>query len=469
MLPNLHEKIRGELKESIQNTTAVCLTTDCWTSRTTTSYMSVTCQYIEDFTLRSSLLDCFILTERHTAEQLAFKLNQVAQEWKIKDKVVACVTDNATNIKKAVGDILKWNHVSCFAHSLNLVVRHALDDAPSIQTIIKKLKAMAEYIRRSTVATEKLRQMQQSMGQPQLRPKMDVVTRWNSTFYMQQRILEIKEPLVSTSALLNPQEPTLSHAEWEALEEACAVLAPFEEVTKEMSSESFVTGSKAILISRGLQRFVVKKQRTPPQKPSCDVNALASQINNRFGNLEKVSVLADATFLDPRFKRHGFVTEIYANQTMSRVESATMRAGTQPSSPAVSEESEEAAAASPQSETVPEFWADFEERVTNLRPDVQSPQAVALLEVKGYLSEQLIPCIADPLQWWKARAQVYKNLCTVMKTRLCIVATSVPSERIFYKTGQFVSNRRSHRTTDKVCQLAFLNANLKGVLPRETV
>lgn len=40
-------------------------------------------------------------------------------------------------------------------------------------------------------------------------------------------------------ALLNPQEPALSHAEWEALEETCTVLSPFEEVTREMSSERY--------------------------------------------------------------------------------------------------------------------------------------------------------------------------------------------------------------------------------------
>lgn len=110
---------------------------------------------------------------------------------------------------------------------------------------------------------------------------------------------------------------------------------------------------------------------------------------------------------------------------------------------------------------VPVFWADFEERVTNIRPDVQSPRAAALLEVKGYVSEPLLGRTSDPLEWWKARAQIYKNLCIVMKSRLCIVATSVPLERIFSKTGLIVSDRRSHLTTDKVSQLAFLNANLK--------
>ena len=75
--------------------------------------MSVTCHYIQDFVLKSNLLDCFIITESHTAEHLAYKLDKVTQ-WEIKGKIAACANDNASNILKAVRELLKWNHVSCF-------------------------------------------------------------------------------------------------------------------------------------------------------------------------------------------------------------------------------------------------------------------------------------------------------------------------------------------------------------------
>lgn len=97
-----------------------------------------------------------------------------------------------------------------------------------------------EYVRTSTMASAKLREVQQQMGQATLWPKQDVVTRWNSKFYMLQRILQINEPLVSTLALVNPQLPALTLAELETLKEACDVLQPFEEVTVEMSSERYV-------------------------------------------------------------------------------------------------------------------------------------------------------------------------------------------------------------------------------------
>ena len=53
-------------------------------------------------------------------------------------------------------------------------------------------------------------------------------------------MLKMTEPLVSTLALVNPQLPALTLAEWETVEEACDVLQPFQEVTVEMSSERYV-------------------------------------------------------------------------------------------------------------------------------------------------------------------------------------------------------------------------------------
>lgn len=239
MLPNLFEKVRAELQEQIRTAPAVCLTTDCWTSNTTTSYMSVTCHYITDFKLRSNLLDCFVVAESHTSQNLAQELSRVAKEWGIQDKIAACVTDNASNIVKAVNDILKWNHVRCFAHLLNLTVRSSVHQT-EIQALILKVKSIAEYVRRSTVASAKLREMQLQMGQVQLRMKQDVATRWNSTYFMMQRAIEIKEPLVSTMALLNPLLPALTPEEWDITKEVCDILKPFEEVTVEMSSERYV-------------------------------------------------------------------------------------------------------------------------------------------------------------------------------------------------------------------------------------
>lgn len=91
IIPDLYRKTQEKIKEKVDRAEAVCLTTDCWTSRTTTFFMSVTCHFIDDFKMETVLLECFQMGVRHTADNLADQLLRVAREWNIEDKVAACV------------------------------------------------------------------------------------------------------------------------------------------------------------------------------------------------------------------------------------------------------------------------------------------------------------------------------------------------------------------------------------------
>ena len=78
----------------------------------------------------------------------------------------------------------------------------------------------------------------------------------------------------------------------------------------------------------------------------------------------------------------------------------------------------------------------------------ESPTALALIELRAYVAEGPLQTKKDPLEWWKSRQIVYPRLSKLAKKYLCIVATSVPSERIFSKAGQLISVRRN-RLKDK--------------------
>ena len=126
LLPAKYNQAVDSVKKILATTSAVTLTTDSWTSICTQNYIAVTAHYItENFHLGSCLLDCFKFTDRHMAENLKTELLKVVDEWGIKDKIVAVVTDNAANIQAAVR-LAGFKQVSCFAHSLNLVVQNAL-------------------------------------------------------------------------------------------------------------------------------------------------------------------------------------------------------------------------------------------------------------------------------------------------------------------------------------------------------
>ena len=232
-IPKLFDKERALLQERVSKATAVCLTTDSWTSRTTTSSMSVTCHFIENYKMVSCILDCFQFSDIHTSENLAEELLRVAKEWQVERKVICCVTDNAANIVKAIRS-LKWPHHPCLAHTINLIVRDALK---VIIHTVDKVKSLVEYFHKNTTATEKLKLTQRQMGLPELKPKQDCITRWNSTFHMLKRITESKEAIISTLAIMNAPVNLLSQDEWEVIREACSVLEPFEQITVEFKAE----------------------------------------------------------------------------------------------------------------------------------------------------------------------------------------------------------------------------------------
>ena len=70
-------------------------------------------------------MDCFEFSDGHTSENSAEEMLKVAKEWNEENKVVCCVSDNRPNITKAI-KTLKWTHHPCLAHTISLIVSHAL-------------------------------------------------------------------------------------------------------------------------------------------------------------------------------------------------------------------------------------------------------------------------------------------------------------------------------------------------------
>uniref|UniRef100_A0A3Q3FFT6 BED-type domain-containing protein n=1 Tax=Labrus bergylta TaxID=56723 RepID=A0A3Q3FFT6_9LABR len=431
IIPELYRRTHEKVQERVDKAEAVCLTTDCWTSRTTTSFMSVTCHFISDFQNVSVLLDCLEMSDRHTADNLAEQLLRVAREWNIVHKVVACVSDNAANVVKAIQNT-GWPHLFCFAHTLNLIVHSGI---AAIKPTVDKVKA--------------------TLGLPELRLKQDCPTCWNSTYYMLERILQNREAVITTLALTNPRLATLSPEEWEEMQQACNVLKPFEEVTVEISA------SKVILLARGLQKIASSHQRAagnlsePVRKL---VDNICSQMSHQFHKIESHVLLSEAAALDPRFKKKAFRQDEAADNVFHRLCNSAARM-TFPNQQAEGEE-EGAEAQEGSSTQESAVWKEFDEQVFGLVTSSRNPTADSVLEVRGFIEEPLVPRSSNPLTWWQSRRVVYPRLCEFMKRRLCIVATSVPSERVFSKTGQIVSERRSRLSSSKVRQLVFINANL---------
>ena len=404
--------------------------------------------------MESCLLDCSKFGERHTQENLKQELIRITKEWKIEDKVV---TDNAANIVNAV-KLAKFKHLPCFSHTLNLVVQKGMQ---KLKTLRQKVKAIIEHFHRRTVAAEKFAslQLQINPNKPALKLKNDVLTRWNSTYEMFDRIANVQEPLKATLGVLHNPVENLSTEERQTLPEICNVSKPFDLVTKEICAEKSVTVSKIIVLVNGLLSACQRiNQSLNSEIAKTAMATPISNINTRFENVENQPILARATLLDPRFKRNGFrsassyekayqeiVQEVCSQKNVDFVYQNEVRGREEENSNAHLDDL---------------LCGDFERRNSE---DLQRGMArsSAIVEVRQYVNEAYISRRDNPLLWWKNRENVYIHLSKMAKAQLCMMATSVPCERVFSKCGQVISDRRSRLNPKQVNMTMFLNCNFE--------
>jgi len=68
------------------------------------------------------------------------------------------VSDNGINIKKAIIDAFGIEkHLSCFAHTLNLVLAKVIEEDSTVKDFCAKIKAIVKYFKKSVIAADQLR------------------------------------------------------------------------------------------------------------------------------------------------------------------------------------------------------------------------------------------------------------------------------------------------------------------------
>lgn len=190
------------------------------------------------------------------------------------------------------------------------------------------------------------------------------------------------------------------------------------------------------------------------------VRLLKLGLDERFKLIEQSGTFALTTFLDPRFKVQGFADKNEATKTKERVRklvAAIISKEENITAPTVP-----LATNSDPDDLSP--WNIFDKMVASSTGQ-GTPLSRAIKEVDMYLSDELLPRkdqagnLNCPLEWWKKHQYVYPNLKKIYATHCNIVATSVPCERMFSKTGLILNERRTRLTTSKVEQIMFLNVN----------
>nr|XP_022910336.1 zinc finger BED domain-containing protein 1-like [Onthophagus taurus] len=466
MLPALFEKCRLRVKELLTEAKRICITTDCWTSINNEAYIAVTAHYVDDkFNLKSLLLECKNLPGNHTSANLAECLDTVVTDWNIKEKVLLGISDNAYNIVNAMETRLKWNHFGCLAHTLNLIVNAGLKCDDNIVSIIEKVKKIVAFFKRSTTSSAKFLTYQRNNGNNNpLKLLQDIPTRWNSTFYMLERFIQLEEAVKATTALLSTNLPILEQKEWQILKELVQILKPFESATKIFSGDTYGTAAIVIPVVNGLTDICAKLL----QKDLSDcikkvLQIFQSGIKNRLEKVHENRILCGASFCDPRFKLHAFTNQtaqgLVKEQMISAVTDMIVKVsnsneGTQDQNIRINS-SEEV------NDDELSVWSAFDKNTSDkaVPQETSSTSTRAIIEIERFLECGLIPRNEDPLKWWRINGYQYPYLKRVAQEKLSALCTSVPCERVFSKAGLVITDKRSRLSTTKANMILFLNVN----------
>ncbi|XP_053180810.1 E3 SUMO-protein ligase ZBED1-like [Scomber japonicus] len=316
VIPELYEVCRSEAETELKQAPFLALSTDSWTSRATTSYLTVTVQYISDWELKGYVLQTCPVYERHTSAHLTQELKQAVTEWKLEREniTIPATRDNAPNIHDT--DVF-GPHIGCFAHVLNLAAKKAVA-LNAVSRLLGKVRKIVTFFHKSTTAAQVLTNKQHMLNIPEHKLIHDVGTRWNTAHDMLEHYVEQQPAIFSAmvdKAVKNRGKDMamLTDSELKLAEDLIQLLNPLKKMTTLMSSESTPTSSMILpLKTMTLKSMTLHAEDSPTIREA--KLAITKDLEKRYTDPDLRDYLHRATVVGPRFKSLPFLDEAARDQ-----------------------------------------------------------------------------------------------------------------------------------------------------------
>ncbi|XP_057426336.1 zinc finger BED domain-containing protein RICESLEEPER 2-like [Lotus japonicus] len=249
----------------------------------------------------------------HSGQELAKIVNDFLVDWGIEGKIFSLTLDNAKSndtLEKSLRDRLKNNksllcdgeffHVRCCAHILNLIVQDGLDVA---NDALSKIRESVKYVRATQGRRDVFKVYVEKHGidkETKVGLRLDVVTRWNSTYLMLKSALVYRRAFKELALDDSHYKSLPSDEDWERGKKICEVLLPFYDITNMFSGSTYPTSNlyfmqvwiiECLLFQNkthedAVIRDMIKEMQLKFDKYWCDYSV----------------ILALASVLDPRLK-----------------------------------------------------------------------------------------------------------------------------------------------------------------------
>ena len=457
LIPDVYERVKSAVMKQFHGMDYISLTTDIW-SNSDKSLMSLTGHWInKDFTLHQTTLNASSIPGSHTGEAMHLEFNKMLSDWDLqKEQVHVVLRDNASNAKAAF-NLAGVDHQGCFVHTIQLVVHDAIKEQRSVNDMLSISRRIAGKFSHSQLANSNLQKIQKSQGLPEHHIIQDVPTRWNSTFYMLERIVSQKLALVEFASTYECDSMTAN--QWKLAQTVLETLRPFEVLTREASAK---TATQAMVIPsvRMMQRVL---QRLECKGIQTIRDSLLESLEKRFSNVEDIQLQAVATFLDPRYKSKFFVKAETEYKVKEWLHDAHAEHHGDPEPEPLNEENEEnmddeevEEAGSADSVSLGAMYDDF---LVESGSDTASTPTLSQ-EIQSYASDVLLKRNQDPLAWWKLNEGRFRKLAKLARRFLSAPASSVPSERLFSEAGGMYTAKRNRLAPQKAEMMLVIRGNM---------
>jgi len=354
----------------------------------------------------------------------------------------------------------------------------------------------------------------------------DISTRWNSSYYAWNRLIKLKGyiqaliPELINNLDVNAKKDgkqleqiMINSDEWELLQELILILGPFEEATRYLGGEKYITHSIMNPIIEEIKKILLSPSLNTPSSstPTSSVSSSLTTFNTPeifieieraddvFVIIEEVEILENDVAIEnnnnPKKKDKidlnkpletkdalenvkkdlydaicfywNFFSDDYLLSTIldPRIKSMGNKVEEEEILHKKYEEYRENYLPTPiesraSSPTPSETSKTYKPKLFSI---FEQKQPKASDEVEEYLKEDKIPFNQCPFNWWLNKKEKYPILAKMARIYLAIPATSTSSERLFSDAGNLLSAKRSRIDSELFKRILFLKRNATKV------
>ena len=156
LIPSIFDHVKHCVAELIDLELYISITTDIWSSDCLDTYLSFTAHWIDkDWEYKEGCLHAQPFNERHSGENIASVFMPCLDAWKINEKLHLVLRDSGSNFVAGFreAEILSC---SCFAHTLQLVVKDGVLAQRGVETLLSVCRKIVGHFKHSSVSLHAL-------------------------------------------------------------------------------------------------------------------------------------------------------------------------------------------------------------------------------------------------------------------------------------------------------------------------